>query len=697
MPGSSENVIDGGSQPLKRHWLRKLILGPPRDARDPKVYHRLSLVALLAWAGLGADGITSSCYGPEEAFLALGHHHYLALLLALATALTVFIISASYSQTIDLFPTGGGGYTVATTLLGETAGLVSGCALIVDYLLTVAVSISSGTDAIFSLLPMSWHWAKLWFSMFVLLILITINLRGVKESVLILFPLFMAFVVMHAWLLSYGLLSHAHRMPEVVSSGYTNLRHDLDTLGLFGLGLLFLRAFSLGGGTFTGIEAVANGLPILREPRTVTGKHAMSYMAFSLAFLAGGILACYLLFDVAPQPGMTLNAVLFGKIADNWRLGDVAIGRFIVTVTLLSEGSLLFVAAQTGFADCPRVLATMASDRWVPRRFASLSTRLVTQDGVIFTGLASAVILLVSRGNVSILVALYAINVFITFTLSQLGMSVHWWQSRRSERRWKRKLLVNGVGCILTSVILVLTVVLKFDEGGWVTLAITGMLVALCYTVRRHYDQLRAALTKLEARILPELHRAEKGEALATEDGLGSSIAVILTGGFNGLGLATLLNLHRLFRGQFKHLIFVGVGEIDSRALKGPKEIERLERSLAEDFRAYCKLASDLGYQASFRLAVSPDVVADLYRLCLEVAREHPEAVFFAGKLVFGYDQEDFITRFLHNHVALELQNMLQLQGLSLVILPSCVRSDQPAAGEMVGRTGNGAEAVRRA
>src|SRR5262249_15540992 len=158
-------------------------------------------------------------------------------------------------------------------------------------------------------------------------------------------------------------------------------------------------------------------------------------MALSLAFTAGGILLGYMIYDIGPVHGQTLNAVLFQRLAGDWRIGRLAIGTPVVTFTLLTEGALLFVAAQTGFVDGPRVLATMAGDRWLPRRFANLSARLVTQDGVLAMGLAAGVILVGTHASVDLLVVLYAINVFITFTLSQLGMTVHWWQARRNEPR----------------------------------------------------------------------------------------------------------------------------------------------------------------------------------------------------------------------------------------------------------------------
>src|SRR5262249_10719144 len=197
--------------------------------------------------------------------------------------------------------------------------------------------------------------------------------------------------------------------------------------------------------------------------------------------IAGGILLSYLLEGVGPANGKTLNAVLFEHVASNWRVFGLRMGVPIITFTLITEGALLFVAAQTGFVDGPRVLATMATDRWLPRRFSNLSARLVTQDGVIAMGLAAVAILVGTEAKVDLLVVLYAINVFVTFTLSQLGMTVHWWQSRKEERAWRRKLAINGVGCVFTAAILFVTLTLKFSDGGWITVAITGGLIAVCF------------------------------------------------------------------------------------------------------------------------------------------------------------------------------------------------------------------------
>ncbi len=172
--------------------VRNFLFGNPRDPFDKETRRHISLIAFFAWIGLGADGISSSCYGPEEAFLALGTHQELAIYLAIATAFTVFIISYAYTQVIELFPNGGGGYRVATKLLGKYAGLVSGSALIIDYVLTISISVASGIDAIFSFIPADWHWLKLVIELLLVVLLAVLNLRGMKESIKFLMPIFLS-------------------------------------------------------------------------------------------------------------------------------------------------------------------------------------------------------------------------------------------------------------------------------------------------------------------------------------------------------------------------------------------------------------------------------------------------------------------------------------------------------------------------
>ena len=354
--------------------LKTVLVGKSRDLSDQSLFHKLSLIAFFAWVGLGADGLSSSCYGPEEAFKALNGHIYLSLLVAAATVVTVFIISASYSQIIELFPTGGGGYLVASKLLSPGLGVVSGCALLIDYVLTITLSIASGADALFSLLPASGLHYKLMVEVAGVCLLTLLNLRGAKEAVLPWVPIFVAFVLTHAFVIGYALCTHLAILPEVWQGASADVSASHQQLGWLGMALLVLRAYSMGAGTYTGIEAVSNGLPILREPRVQTGKRTMRYMAISLSITVAGLLLGYLLFRVTPESGKTLNAVLFEQLTASWPHG--AAFTFIL-VTLASEAALLFVAAQTGFLDGPRVLANMALDRWFPapvrRRSATAS------------------------------------------------------------------------------------------------------------------------------------------------------------------------------------------------------------------------------------------------------------------------------------------------------------------------------------
>src|SRR3954447_4440360 len=250
--------------------IERFVYGAPRNVEDARTFHSISLVALLAWVGLGADGLSSSAYGPDEAFRALGQYGYLAMALALASTVTVLVISMAYSQIIRRFPFGGGGYVVASELLGARWGVVSGAALLVDYVLTISVSIASGADQVFSVLPVAWHAWKLVVTTLVILLLVVLNLRGVKESVTILAPIFVAFLLAHAVLIIGGLATHAGRVPQVAHEVSSGFRGGLGALGAAGMFAVFLRAYSMGAGTYTGIEAVSNGLQIMREPKVQT-------------------------------------------------------------------------------------------------------------------------------------------------------------------------------------------------------------------------------------------------------------------------------------------------------------------------------------------------------------------------------------------------------------------------------------------
>jgi len=644
--------------------LRELLIGKSLDPLSPETRHSIVLAAFLAWIGLGADGLSSSCYGPEEAFLALGGHTHLGLYLALATAFTVFIIALGYNQVIELFPSGGGGYKVASHLLGERAGLVSGAALIVDYVLTISISVASGADALFSLLPTSLHTIKLTSEIGLIILLTVLNLRGMKESIKILLPIFLGFFISHVLLISYGVYSKAGGLAALIPDTLSESRALTQQLGWTVVASLFLRAYSLGGGTYTGIEAVSNNINKLAEPRVNTGKVTMFYMALSLAFTAGGIIVLYLLWQAKHVDGQTLNAVAFQSI-----IATLGMPKWMnssaLALTLALEAGLLLVAANTGFLGGPSVMANMAADSWVPRQFRQLSSRLVTQNGILLMGVSSLVILIWSKGDVSLLVVLYSINVFLTFSLSLLGLCVHWWRERRSIRIWKRKLALSLLGLSVTGSILVMTLVEKFSEGGWVTVLITSLVIGLCLLVRKHYDETKAKLSKAEKLF---------GQSVKTEPGLPQKLdpslptAIFLVDEHRGVGIHTILWVQRLFPGHFKNFVFISAGEVDTQSYDSDATIRTMRYKTENALCYYASYCNNHNLQATWCMAYGTDPITVLDNLAQETIAEYPNSVCFAAKLIFAND--NLFVRWLHNQTALAMQRRLHLRGQQMVILP---------------------------
>jgi amino acid transporter len=647
-------------------WIRlkKLLLGGEKNVRDPGTFHKMALIAFFAWVGLGADGLSSSNYGPQEAFLSLGDHRHLALYLALMTALTVITISLSYSQIIELFPTGGGGYVVATKLLGPLFGLVSGCALVVDYMLTISISISSGVEAVLSFLPPGFFQYKLTFIMVITLGLILLNLRGVKESVATLTPIFLLFFISHAALILYGIFSHVAATPTLFADTIRETRQGIAQLGFGAMAFMLLRAYSLGAGTYTGIEAVSNGLQILRPPQVKTGKKTMVYMAASLAFTAGGLLICYLLTNVQHVAGKTLNASLIETLLGGWKIAGFPLGVWLLGIILVSEGAILFVAAQTGFIDGPRVLGNMAIDSWVPNRFMHLSERLVVQNGILFMGLASILILIFTRGSVQVLIVMYSINVFITFSLSQLGMCLHWLKTKAPHRG--KKLTINFIGLLMSVSILGVTIAIKFREGGWITLVITLSFIVVCLLVRRHYNQVKDMMRRLDD-VLVQVQQMTGDHEPPPRDPAAPT-AVLFVRSFGGLGIHSFLSIHRIFPNYFKNFVFISMGVVDWKNFKGAEEVRNLETHISDELKQYVKMSNKFGFYAESLHSVEIDTLAAVEQRCEEIQRKYNRAVFFVGKLVF--EEENLFTRFLHNQTAFSIQRILQFRGIPSIVLP---------------------------
>jgi amino acid transporter len=661
--------MDQDNRPSWLSRTKDLLIGAELNPFSPKVHHQIALIAFFAWVGLGSDGLSSSCYGPSEAYAALKGHEHLALFVAAAIALTIFVIGTSYSQVVELFPTGGGGYLVASKLLSPSAGMVAGAALMIDYVLTIAISIASGTDALFSFIPAKYLQYRLSFAILGILVLTMVNLRGAKESVLPLVPVFLIFVLSHAFFLIYAIVTHAPQFSELYTETGNDIRGSASSLGIPAMIVLIVRAYSMGAGTYTGLEAVSNGMPLLREPKVHTARKTMVYMMVSLALIVAGLFIAYLLYGVQTQDGKTLNAVLLESITASW---SPLTGRSFVLITLISEAAILFIAAQTGFLGGPRVLANMALDRWLPTRLALLSDRLVTQNGILIMGLASLVMVLLTGGSVRILVVLYSINVFITFTLTQMGLIRHWLAERKAGQSYKRKLVIAATSCVLCSFILVSVTVIKFSEGGWITLVVTGALIGFIILIRRHYNRTGLLLKQLDERIFAVLGRSHDAPIVNNRpapayDPKGRT-AVLLVNGFNGLGLHTLFNINRLFGGVFKNFVFLQVGIVDAGNFKGVAEIEHLKTYSEEQGRKYIAIANANGFYAESITSVTTDVIDEIVTKAQGILERYPTAVFFGGQMVFQRDI--YFSRWLHNNIIFTVQRHFYYQGIPIVILP---------------------------
>jgi Amino acid permease len=647
--------------------LRKIsetLLGKRLDPFSGQTRQHIALIAFLAWVGLGADGLSSSCYGPEEAFLALGRHTHLGLYMALATGVTVFVIALAYNQVIELFPSGGGGYKVATNLIGPHAGLVSGSALIVDYMLTIAISVASGVDAVFSLLPGAALSYKLVTELALVIVLCFLNLRGMQESIMVLLPIFLGFFLTHFVLIIAGIGMQASKLPSLIPETLAATGELSKEMGWLFAASLFLRAYSLGGGTYTGIEAVSNNVQSLAEPRVATGKWTMFYMAVSLSFTAGGIILLYLLWSVTPVEGQTLNAVTFRAIIENVGWQAPVFENALLWIVLALEGSLLFVAANTGFLGGPAVLANMAADSWVPHMYRYLSTRLVTQNGILLMGITSLGILLATGGRVALLVVLYSINVFLTFSMSLVGLVIYWWQHRQ-DARWRHRLLLSVGGLIVTASILLVTLIEKFTEGGWMTVLITGTVIGFCLLNQAHYASIKRKIRIADAALswtdYPAVAEPPQLDPAAPT-------AVFVVGSSRSGGVYALQWVRREFPGHFKNCLFMNVRTVDAQSYGGSENFERVRREAETALGYFINYCHNNNLAAKSYLAFGTDPIEELTKLAEVIHKEFSDSIFFTSKLILKHD--NWYIRQLHSEAALTMLRQLHLRDIPMVVLP---------------------------
>ncbi len=458
-------------------WLRGLF-GQPLQREQEEARTLPSFEALPI---LSSDALSSVAYATDAALGVLILAGSSALRLSLPITLTIIaligIVMLSYRQTIAAYPQGGGAYVVGRENLGTTASLVAASSLLVDYVLTAAVSLMAGTQALSSLFPAMLRW-EVPLALVLLLLVGWANLRGVRESG----RLFA--IPTYSFVLMVGLLALSGLGNLLLNHGFTPdpppLVRAVEPLGLF----LILRAFSSGCSAMTGIEAIANGVPIFRRPAARRARNTLVVMGLLLAAMFLVVSGLAYVYGIAPHPDVTVMAQLGSRV-----FGPHSPLLWLLQITTLL---ILMLAANTAFADFPRLSALLARDHFLPPQMAWVGDRLVFQNGIVALLAATGAIIVLSQGDTTVAVNLYALGVFMAFTLSQAGMVVHWWRERGAH--WWSHALMNGIGSLCTLLVLVVIVLSKFREGAWTVVIAIPLLVWMLARIRRRFRRLQAAL-----------------------------------------------------------------------------------------------------------------------------------------------------------------------------------------------------------
>jgi len=483
--------------------VRRLIVGE-RLPTERAVHERLP--NHLALPVFGSDAISSSAYATEEILLALVLAGSLGLQyaagVAVAIALLFVTVSISYRQTVTAYPSGGGAYIVARENLGTYAGLVAAAALLTDYVLTVAVSVSAGVAAIVSAAPLLAPY-RVAFGVLLVAFIALANLRGARESGALFAPPVYLFVGAVLLMLGIG----GYRLATGTAVHTASMAPIEATQGL--TMLLLLRAFASGCAALTGIEAISNGVQAFRPPESRNAARTLSWMVAVCLALFVGITFLAQAFHVVPDEG--------GRQTVLSMLGRTVLGGgFLYLVLQVATAAILVLAANTAFADFPRLASILARDGFAPRQLANLGDRLVFSNGIILLGAFSCALIAIFGGSTHLLIPLYAVGVFVSFTLSQSGMVVHWRQLK--EPAWKLKAAINAAGAAVTAVVLIVVAGVKFVHGAWIVLLLIPALVLVFRKIARHYSELRerldfdperlpAAIRHVVMVLVPGLHR----------------------------------------------------------------------------------------------------------------------------------------------------------------------------------------------
>lgn len=468
-----------------RHW----IIGPPLPTQE---LEDQSLSKIRALAAFSPDALSSIAYANQEIYLALilAGSVGLAMTLPIGIAITLLLVlvAISYLQTVHAYPSGGGSYTVTRTNLGEFPGLLAAAALLIDYLLTAAVSLTAAVAAIASAFPELWPF-RVQLALLFLVIITIANLRGAKESGTVMAVPVYLFVVSYLGMLVYGVVKLLFMPDEAPLIATPSAVEPLTTA-------LILRAFAAGCTALTGIEAISNGVPAFKSPRSRNASTTLLAMALLMGVLFAGSIALTQAFSIVAGPEETILSALARRI-----VGPGAIHWFIQIATML----ILTVAANTSFAGFPRLAAILSEEHFLPQQFRHLGDRLVYANAIVALSLAAALLIVVFGGDTHALIPLFAVGVFLAFTLSQVGMVLHWLHERG--RYWWAKATLNGLGALATATTLIVVGVSKFGQGAWITILLITLIVVAFRGVRKHYANVSNQLSLGGAAVTPTIGR----------------------------------------------------------------------------------------------------------------------------------------------------------------------------------------------
>lgn len=627
------------------HELRRALLGPPLRSTAIARERMRKLVALPV---LSADALSSVAYGPEAmlVILVLGGTAGLSYSLPIAAtiAFLMLAVGVSYRQTIRAYPHGGGSYIVASDNLGRVPGLVAAAGLMTDYILTVAVSVASGLEAITSAIP-SLSSDTVVIGVGVIVVLLAGNLRGVRQAGMLFAAPTYAFIFAIFALVAVGLIDasgrgfHATARPPITAT---------EGVGV----LLVLRAFSSGSTAMTGIEAISNAVPVFKPVEWRNARTTLTWMVGLLIAMFAGTIAMVQLGGVVPNAHETVLSQLAHRSFGSG---------FMYPVTQAATAAILLLAANTAYNDFPRVLFLLARDFQAPRLFLRMGDRLAFSNGIIVLSVTATVIFVAFAGRTGPLIPLYAVGVFLAFTLSQAGMVVHWWRLR--DPHWRRSMAFNATGGVLSAIVFITAGITKFTAGAWVSLLAVGVVIMLATSIRRHYEMVGKAIAlhphSIELPRHPIVPSVRAGETNFEPDGKQRD-----EGDQTGVkGDETEENPE-----EIHHLVLVAVASLDLPSMRALAYAASLQQPVlalhvspsdveAERFREYW---STWGDHLPLELVVSPyrAIVAPMVNYIESLHRLRPELTLtvILPEIVVGHSWH----RILHNRTAPRLRRALR-------------------------------------